>query len=175
MHTPFQAKDKTLTKYANKDPQLKHHRQFYSGMVESVDDSVGRIIASLKAKGVYEETLIVFTSDNGGNWQATDHSPLRDNKGCYYEGGIRVPFLLRVPGSKSGESSTAIISNDVYPTVLEGIGHKLRPHQHLDGLSLVPLTRGEELNRDSLFWHCPHYNGHPDARAVRSFARVTGS
>lgn len=72
--------------------------------------------------------------------------------------------LLRVPGSKPGESSTPIISNDVYPTVLEALGHKLRPYQHLDGLSLLPLTRGESLNRKNLFWHFPHYNGHPDAR-----------
>jgi len=163
VHTPFQAKKEKIAKYAKKAPKLPKHRHIYAGMVESIDDSVGRIIATLKAKGVYEETLIVFTSDNGGNAKATDHRPLRGNKGSYYEGGIRVPFLLKSPGIKPGENSTPIISNDVYPTVLDGLGHKLRPHQHIDGLSLMPLTRTEKLTRVSLFWHFPHYNGHPSA------------
>ena len=164
VHTPFQAKKDKIAKYAKKAPELPKHRHIYAGMVESIDDSVARIVSTLKQKGIYEDTLIIFTSDNGGNAGATDHSPLRGNKGCYYEGGIRVPFLLKVPGIKPGENATPIISNDVYPTVLEALGHAQRPHQHIDGLSIMALTRGEKLKRDSLFWHFPHYNGHPSAR-----------
>ena len=164
VHTPFQAKKDKIAKYAKKAPKLPKHRHIYAGMVESIDDSVGRIVSTLKQKGIYEDTLIIFTSDNGGAAGATDHSPLRGNKGCYYEGGIRVPFLLKSPGIQPGENATPIISNDVYPTVLEALGHTQRPHQHIDGLSIMPLTRGEKLKRDSLFWHFPHYNGHPSAR-----------
>ena len=164
VHTPFQAKEDKIKKYAQKTPHFPKHRHIYAGMVESIDDSVGRVIAALKKKGVYEETLIIFTSDNGGNAKATDHTPLRGNKGSYYEGGIRVPFLLKGPGIEPGENATPINSNDVYPTVLESLGHPLKPNQHLDGLSLVPFTRDQAINRDALYWHFPHYNGHPNAR-----------
>ena len=164
VHTPFQAKEDKIKKYAQKTPHFPKHRHIYAGMVESIDDSVGRVIAALKKKGVYEETLIIFTSDNGGNAKATDHTPLRGNKGSYYEGGIRVPFLLKGPGIEPGKNATPINSNDVYPTVLEFLGHPLKPNQHLDGLSLVPFTRDQAINRDALYWHFPHYNGHPNAR-----------
>ena len=164
VHTPLQAKKEKIEKYAKKAPRLPKHRHVYAGMVESIDDSVGRIVATLKKKNLYQDTLIVFTSDNGGFAKATDHSPLRGNKGCYYEGGIRVPFLLKGPGITPGQNPTPINSNDVYPTVLDALGHKPKPHQHLDGLSLLPLTRGEAIKRDTLYWHFPHYNGHRHAR-----------
>jgi len=163
VHTPLQAKKDKIAKYAKKAPQLPKSRHVYAGMVESIDDSVGRIVASLKEKGIYDDTLIVFTSDNGGFARATDHRPLRGNKGAYYEGGIRVPFLLKGPSIKPGKSATPITINDVYPTVLESLGHQPRPTQHMDGKSLMPIARGNDLKRESLFWHFPHYNGHPSS------------
>jgi arylsulfatase A len=164
VHTPFQSKKEKIAKYKKKAPNKLDRHHVYAGMVESVDDSVGRIVAALKTKGVYDNTMIIFTSDNGGAHWATDHRPLRGNKGCYYEGGIRVPFLLKAAGVKAGTCNEPVISNDIYPTILEALGLKARPHQHMDGLSLMPLTRGGKLKRDSLFWHFPHYNGHPSAR-----------
>ena len=164
VHTPFQAKEDKIKKYAQKTPNFPRHRHIYAGMVESIDDSVGRVIATLKKKGVYEETLIIFTSDNGGNAKATDHTPLKGNKGSYYEGGIRVPFLLKGPDIEPGENATPINSNDVYPTVLESLGYPLKPNQHLDGLSLLPLSHKQAINREALYWHFPHYNSHPNAR-----------
>lgn len=163
VHTPFQAPKDKIQKYAQKAPRLPRHRHVYAGMVECIDDSVGRIVASLKAKGIYGDTLIIFTSDNGGNANATDHSPLRGNKGSYYEGGIRVPFLLKSPGIQPAESNVPVTSNDVYPTVLAALGQELRPHQHQDGLSLLTVAHGGKLQREKLFWHFPHYNGHPNA------------
>ena len=163
VHTPFQAKKEKIEKYKKKAPKLPKHRHIYAGMVESIDDSVGRVIKSLKEKRVYEQTVIIFTSDNGGFARATDHSPLRGNKGSYYEGGIRVPFLVRVPGIQPSVSDQLVCSNDVYPTVLDALQLPLRKAQHLDGLSLVPALKNESLNRDSLYWHFPHYNSHPSA------------
>ena len=163
VHSPFQAKKDKIAKYKKKAPKLPGIRHTYAGMVESIDDSVGRVIKTLKDKGIYDETVIIFTSDNGGHSRATDHSPLRGNKGSYYEGGIRVPFIVRVPGVKAGESDQMICSNDVYPTVLDALGQPLKPHQHLDGISVLPALKGEQLKRDRLFWHFPHYNGHPSA------------
>jgi arylsulfatase A len=138
-------------------------------MVESVDQSVGRVMKSLEEHGLAERTLIIFTSDNGGFAGATDHSPLRANKGSHYEGGIRVPFMVTGHGvtERGVECGVPVITNDLYPTILEMLGLQARPRQHLDGVSLAPILNGTgAIERDALFWHYPHYNRHPQSAPV---------
>jgi arylsulfatase A-like enzyme len=108
--------------------------------------------------------VVIFTSDNGGFYNATSNAPLRANKGAYYEGGIRVPLIVKWPGvARAGTvSAEPVTSTDLYPTCLAAAGLPARPHQHVDGLDLRPvLTGGKPLGRGSIFWHFPHYNDHP--------------
>jgi len=109
---------------------------------------------------------VIFTSDNGGFAGATNHAPLRGNKGAYYEGGIRVPLVIRWPKvTKAGQvSQVPVTSSDLYPTCLTAAGLPLHPAQHRDGLDLRPVLKGAlSLDREALFWHYPHYNSHPSA------------
>jgi arylsulfatase A-like enzyme len=139
----------------------------YAAMVQSIDESVGRVIHLLDELQLAEKTTVVFTSDNGGFWKATRNAPLRANKGAYYEGGIRVPLIIRCPGMKQRGLviDEPVISNDLYPTCLSVAGLQSIPNQHLDGLDLGPLIRGETktLDRPALYWHYPHYNEHPSS------------
>lgn len=166
VHTPLQAKQKVIDRYSKVPEEQRQGKPTYAAMVESVDDSVGRVMATLRDLKIDDQTLIVFTSDNGGNAKVTDHTPLRANKGSNYEGGIRVPFIIRWPGkTKPGSvSDEPVIGMDLYPTILEATGQKLKPHQHVDGKSLVPLLTGSSgIDRDAIHWHYPHYNQHPSA------------
>jgi arylsulfatase A-like enzyme len=122
-----------------------------------------------------DKTAVFFMSDNGGlstsEGSPTSNLPLRAGKGWLYEGGIREPMLIRWPGvAKPGNvCDTPVTSTDFYPTILEIAGLPLRPHRHLDGVSLVPLLKGGTLQRGPLFWHYPHYGnqgGSPGA-AIR--------
>jgi arylsulfatase A-like enzyme len=127
---------------------------------------VGRVLATLKELRLDQNTLVIFTSDNGGFYNATSNAPLRANKGAYYEGGIRVPLIIKWPGvAQPGRvSAEPVISTDLYPTCLAAAGLPLRPNQHRDGLSLQPvLSSGAGLGRAALFWHFPHYNEHPSS------------
>ena len=166
VHTPFQAKEKITKKY-EKIPETKRQgNPIYAAMVQSVDESVGRVMNALKKFNKLENTLVIFTSDNGGFAKATNHAPLRGNKGAYYEGGIRVPFIIHWPGAaKAGHvSDVPVISMDLYPTCLAAAGLPLHPAQHRDGLDLLPLIKGADtLERDVLHWHYPHYNSHPSS------------
>ncbi|QGJ68868.1 Arylsulfatase A [Planctomycetales bacterium 10988] len=154
----------------------------FAAMVESVDESLGRILKKLKELNLDQETVILFISDNGGMSAAnfgnpqriiparsldrafsTSNLPLRGAKGWLYEGGIRVPLIIHWPQQKqsSGICEVPVISTDLYPTILELVGIPLLPKQHADGMSLVPLLAGEkELARDVLYWHFPHYSNH---------------
>jgi arylsulfatase A-like enzyme len=135
-------------------------------MVESIDDSVGRVIATLQELKLDENTVIIFTSDNGGFYNATSNSPLRANKGAYYEGGIRVPLIVKWPGvTKPGlVVSEPVTSTDLYPTCLAAAGLPALPNQHVDGLNLQPVLSGAgSLPDRALFWHYPHYNEHPSS------------
>ena len=166
VHTPFQAKDNITKKY-EKIPEAKRQgKPIYAAMVQSVDESVGRVMDALKKLKKLDNTLVIFTSDNGGFAKATNHAPLRGNKGSYYEGGIRVPFIIRWSGvAKSGHvSDVPVISMDLYPTCLTAAGLPPHPAQHRDGLDLLPLVNGSgTLKRDALHWHYPHYNSHPSS------------
>ena len=135
----------------------------YAGMIELMDDAIGTVLAKLDEHGLDENTIVCFTSDNGGvssgDAYATSNLPLRGGKGRQWEGGIREPFYLKAPGiTKSGSSSDAPVSGvDWYPTLLELCGVPLPKKQKVDGVSLVPLLKGESISARPLFWHYPHY------------------
>jgi arylsulfatase A-like enzyme len=152
-----------------------------AAMVERLDSSVGRILDKIKELGIEKETVVIFTSDNGGlpNVQdektgkpvtATSNLPWRGGKSQLYEGGIRVPLLIRWPGVTKPDTvcGTPVSSMDLFPTFLEMAGLPPLPDQHLDGLSLAPLFEGGGLKRNNLFWHFPHYHTLPPHGAVRS-------
>ena len=166
VHTPFQAKSGMIRKYEKTPKAKRQGKPVYAAMVQSVDESVGRVMDTLKELDKLENTLVIFTSDNGGFAKATNHAPLRGNKGSYYEGGIRVPFIIHWPGvAKAGHvSKVPVISMDLYPTCLAAAGLPSHPAQHRDGLNLISLAKGSGmLKRDALHWHYPHYNSHPSA------------
>lgn len=135
----------------------------YAGMIETMDTAVGRVVDAIEAHGIDDRTMIVFTSDNGGvasgDAYATSNRPLRTGKGRQWEGGLRVPYYLRVPGVTDGGMETEVPATgaDFYPTLLELAGLPPRPEQHLDGISLVPVLHGQQIKPRPLIWHYPHY------------------
>lgn len=145
--------------------RLTQDHATYAGMVEGMDLAVGKVLAALDDLGIADNTIVIFTSDNGGlsttgaKWVPTSSMPLRAGKGWLYEGGIRVPTLVRWPGvvEPGSESAEPIIGIDFYPTLLEAAGLPMRPEQHLDGISILPLLTGGALDRDAIYWHYPHY------------------
>ena len=166
VHTPLEGKPDKVARYEKVPKDQRQGKPAYAAMVESVDESVGRVVRTLRELGLEERTLVIFTSDNGGFAGATDNAPLRANKGSNYEGGIRVPVIIKWPGhTKAGSTShEPVISTDFYPTILAATGQDLRPHQHMDGKNLVPvLTGAGGLGREALYWHYPHYNQHPQS------------
>ena len=131
-----------------------------------LDDGVGVLLKNLADLGLAEKTLVVFMSDNGGTQQSSQE-PLRGNKGCYYEGGIREPFIVRWPGvTRAGSTSTVpIINIDLYPTFLAAAQAPVPDGKVLDGESLLSLFKGESsLKRPSIFWHFPGYLDNPVIR-----------
>ena len=166
VHTPLQGKPEVAARYAAVPEADRQGTPDYAAMVESVDDSVGLVLAALEARGLAETTVVIFTSDNGGFARATSNAPLRANKGSCYEGGIRVPLIIRWPGVATPGSVIAepVTSTDLYPTCLAAAGLPLRPGQHVDGQNLEPLLRGTGFPaRPALYWHFPHYNEHPSS------------
>ncbi|MFC2111649.1 sulfatase [Bacteroidota bacterium] len=135
----------------------------YAGLVESMDDAVGRVLEALDEMGLEENTIVIFTSDNGGvaagDAFATCNLPLRAGKGYQFEGGIREPYLIKVPwmNHNGKECSVPVSGTDFYPTILELAGEELRPDEHSDGVSLVPLLEGRIIPERPLIWHYPHY------------------
>jgi arylsulfatase A-like enzyme len=134
----------------------------YAGLVEAMDDAVGVVLNTLEELGLEENTIVVFTSDNGGvaagDAYATTNLPLKAGKGCQFEGGIREPYFIKVPWMDDGQKyHTPVTGTDFYPTLLELIGADPRPSEHVDGVSLVPLFQGNEIAARPLIWHYPHY------------------
>lgn len=135
----------------------------YGGMIESMDDAVGIVLNKLHDLNLLDNTIVVFTSDNGGvsagDGKATSNLPLRGGKGRQWEGGIREPFLIRYPAKiKPGsESNVPVIGTDFYPTLLELCGLQPMPQQHVDGVSLTPIFEGNPIAERRLYWHYPHY------------------
>lgn len=182
VHTPIEAKEKTVQKYQKLIRNgMNHTNATYAAMVEHVDENVGRLLKTLDDLNLSENTIVIFTSDNGGYHapyremkQVTNNSPLRSGKGSLYEGGIRIPFIVRWNGhTKIGlKSDVPIITNDIYPTLCE-IANCSGDDTDRDGLSLLPLfdSPSSSLKRDELYFHYPHYyfsGGSTPASAVRS-------
>ncbi len=157
----LEAKAETIAKYRGKPGEGRQSRPEYAAMVELMDENVGRLLDALEELGLADETLVIFTSDNGGWGPGTDSRPLRGQKGQLYEGGIRVPMIVRWPGKvrPGSRSSEPIINVDFYPTFLELTSTSPPKGRPLDGESLVPLLTGkvEHLGRDAIFWHFPAY------------------
>jgi arylsulfatase A-like enzyme len=134
-------------------------------MVEAMDQAVGKVLAKLTELGLDDNTVVCFTSDNGGlstsEGSPTSNLPFRGGKGWLYEGGIREPFLIKWPGATEAKSmcDVPVVSTDFYPTMLEMAESPAKPDQHLDGVSLVPLLKQNgTINRDAIYWHYPHYS-----------------
>ena len=189
VHTPMKAKAEMIAKYGAmpKEPNGSQQNPIYAAMMESMDEAVGRVLKRLDEHKLTEKTLVIFTSDNGGlcngNGQIiapTNNGPLRDGKSHLYEGGIRVPLIVRWPGvTKPRSTSDAIVSSiDFFPTIMDACGVKragdasasvpqpstLNP-QRPDGLNLRSVLDGSgQLERDAIYWHFPHYNGNAGAK-----------
>ena len=177
VHGPHQAKAELIEKFKKKEgaggPAVGGHNDpTYAAMIYSVDESVGRVIKTLEDLKLAENTLVVFTSDNGGVGGypsagvniggITDNAPLKGGKGTLYEGGVRVPFIFRWPGKiEAGTTSdTPIISVDLFPTMMELTGAKAPENQPLDGVSIVSLlTEKTPVAERDLYWHFPGYLG----------------
>ncbi len=181
VHGPIQTDKRRWSKYRKKAIQsgisengfemervlpirLTQDNPVYAGLVERMDEAVGIVLRSLKDNGLEENTIVVFTSDNGGvasgDAFSTSNSPLRGGKGYQWEGGIREPFIIKVPWLDNGSSKidTPVIGADFFPTLLDLAGIDLLPQQHIDGISLKPQLEGTQvtINRP-LYWHYPHY------------------
>ncbi len=202
VHTPIQAKPADLSRFAEKSRRMKldgvnpyiegenfpcwHKRgekvcrRFiqsdigYVAMIWNLDQNVGRLIRVLQKKGIYDRTVIVFTSDNGGLSTAegspTCNAPLSEGKGWGYEGGIRVPLIAVGPGIRAHTvCETPVTLPDWYPTLLALSGIPMHPHHTVDGMDISPLLRGEEMAERPIFWHYPHYGnqGGTPVAAVR--------
>jgi arylsulfatase A-like enzyme len=178
----FQAKAEKMGLTKREEPRFlfdrtKEVRQvqdhpIYAGMMAALDDAVGIVLDAIEDAGVRENTVVVFTSDNGGvssgDGFATACLPMRGGKGRQWEGGIRQPYYIAWPGVTDDGGTTDVLATgmDFYPTFLEMAGLPLKPDQHLDGVSLVPVLKGKSIGERPLFWHYPHYGnqgGEPSA------------
>ena len=192
VHTPIQAPSTLVEKYRAKARDLgvdeicpfeegeyfpvEHKKELritrrrmqsdpvYAAMVENLDTNIGRLLNSLSEAEIADNTIVIFTSDNGGLATAegspTCNAPLAEGKGWMYEGGVREPLLVRWPGiiAPGSRCETPVSSPDFYPTLLEAAGVPLPPELHLDGVSmLLSLWQGGEIESRPLFWHYPHY------------------
>ncbi|MBU6402757.1 MAG: sulfatase, partial [Verrucomicrobia bacterium] len=168
VHIPLQAKRALVERYQRRHPGRTQTNYLYAAMVESVDDSVGRIVRKLDQLGLTERTVVFFTSDNGGlsvkegpHTPSTSNAPLRGGKGYLYEGGIREPLLVRWPGKvrRGTVCRVPVCSVDFYPTILGMAGVMPPANRALDGVSLVSLlTQSGPLSPRALYWHYPHYS-----------------
>jgi arylsulfatase A-like enzyme len=175
VHYPFEAPKELVAKYRGKEgPGLRNPT--YAAQVEATDRATGKVLDEIDRLGIADNSLVIFTSDNGGWSGATDNRPLRAGKGYLYEGGLRVPLVIRWPGPKKpvaagSVNDTPVISMDLSATILDAAGVKLGRNQALDGMSLRPLLEGKKLERGRLYFHYPHYAFHKSNRpggAVRA-------
>jgi len=159
VHTPIQPKPELEEKYSSKTGTDRHDNPGYAAMIETMDTNVGRLISFLKESGLYENTLLIFTSDNGGLHEISRQWPLRAGKGSYFEGGIRVPMIAVWPEiiDPSSFSQQPVSQIDLYPTFLEAAGIPKPEDKILDGQSLLPVFQGDSLPDRSLYWHFPVY------------------
>ncbi len=143
--------------------RLHQDNPVYAGLIEQVDEAVGHVLNTLKKLNLDRKTIIIFTSDNGGVVSGDNYStnllPLRGGKGYQWEGGIRVPAFICVPwiNLKDKKNNTPVTGADFYPTILDLAGMELKPEEHTDGVSLLPLLEGGTIKERPLYWHYPHY------------------
>lgn len=184
VHRPWMAREDLKAKYEKKDKLADQWRQerwirfamtqnnaVYAAMIESMDSAIGNVLDALKNAGLKEDTVVIFVSDNGGASEATSNAPLRAGKCYLYEGGIRVPLIVRWPDRIESGSVTdvPVTSTDFYPTILDMAGVPQVSQQHVDGISFAPLLRGEDYQPEDLYWHYPHYEGgFEPSSAIRS-------
>ena len=171
VHAPFEAKAELIARFKDQPPAGGHNNPTYAAMIASVDESVGRVRAALEELKLAENTVVIFSSDNGGvggyvreglkkAGDITDNAPLRSGKGSLYEGGVRVPWIVSWPGKVPvGVTDTPIISVDLLPTLIELSGAQPPTNQTIDGVSLVECfaSGGERSPNRDLFWHFPGY------------------
>ncbi|MBC2844682.1 sulfatase [Winogradskyella flava] len=181
VHAPIQTTEEKWNKYRNKADSIGivdkgymmervlpirqvQDNPIYGGLVETMDDAVGLVLEALEANGIADNTIVVFTSDNGGvasgDHYATSNLPLRGGKGYQWEGGLKEPFIIRVPwlNNVGAKTDYPVIATDFYPTLLDLADLSLNEDQHVDGLSLKPLLTDEDLKIERpLYWHYPHY------------------
>lgn len=182
VHTPIQGKPDVVAKYQAKAADKGHSNPVYAALVESVDDGVGRLRAKLQELNLAQNTIFIFTSDNGGlanqvtpqGWTRgpTDNSPARLGKGSAYEGGVHIPLIITWPGVVQPGSTcdVPVISYDHVPTLLAATQTPLKDKQVVDGESLLPLLgQTDTLAREAIHWHYPHY--HPGSARPYSAIR----
>ena len=166
VHWPMEAPDKLVEKYKNLP--VKGYRDYrYAAMIEAMDIAIGKVLKSLDDLNITEETLVIFTSDNGPFGGVGDASPLRADKGHLYEGGIRVPLIVRWPGKVEAGAveETPVILTDLHPTILSATGLDLNSTIPNDGHNLLPLLIGKEkLKNRAVYWHYPNFAFHRDNR-----------
>jgi arylsulfatase A len=182
VHIKLEAPEELVDKYKNKPkPATGVNNPTYAAMVEHMDTNIGRILKKLDDLDLAERTIVIFFSDNGGLREAyggytgkrqivSTNAPLRDEKGTLYEGGVRVPLIVRWPGVvKAGTTcSVPVTSVDFYPTILEIVGTGGDSNHVLDGEDILPLLRQTgSLERDAIYWHYPHYHHSRPAGAIR--------
>ncbi len=174
VHTPLQAKPAKVERFRRKIESLgldkqkekdRREKQFqnnpnYAAMVEHMDENVGRLLKRLDELKLADNTIVVWTSDNGGKGSVTSNLPLRGMKHNLYEGGIRVPLIVRWPKriAAGTRNATPLISNDFFPTLLDLAGCPPEPRQHVDGVSFkdVLLGKTKAVPREAIYWHYPH-------------------
>ena len=178
VHIPLSTTPELLAKYRAKTPMPGYpSRPEYAGLLEELDQSVGRIAETVDRLGLAENTLVLFLSDNGGleheqgGTTVTSNAPLRGEKGTLYEGGIRIPAIARWPGRVPAQTLCGVpaITMDVYPTLLELAAASAPENQSLDGVNLAPVLKDPtaQLERDTLCWHLPHYHHSTPTSAIR--------
>ena len=157
VHTPIQSKPDYQKKYSKKESNEFHNRADYAGMIQSLDENIGKILDKIDALNLSENTLIIFTSDNGGIRAISNQYPLRAGKGSYYEGGIKVPMIFSWKGKIEAktESYERVSNLDFYPTIKKLVGYN--KSIDLDGEDLTPIFKGEKLKKRELYFHFPVY------------------
>ena len=161
VHTPIQPHPDLLMRIRQRDKGEYHTHAEYAAMVEGMDLFVGRVLQAIEHRGLTDNTIVVFTSDNGGHGTYTDQHPLRGSKGMFYEGGVRVPLLVRWPGvtEPGSRCDEPVLLFDFYPTFTALAGGTLPTTQPVDGVDLGPLLHDAKatLNRDAIYFHFPAY------------------
>lgn len=170
VHTPLQAPRKLVEKYKRKKGNNAHYNPVYAALVETMDSNVGKVLAAIKESGQEENTIVIFTSDNGGVYDISKQWPLRAGKGSFYEGGIRIPLIVYQPGKFKRKEITdvAVSQMDLFPTFMELAGIPCKELM-LDGQSLVPILKKGDLRafkKRALYWHFPAYLEKGNAETV---------